>query len=73
MVLLISSDNEEFIVDREVAERSALIKNMLEGEYSVIEFLAPIPYCPISDHFFHPQLSVKRMNLYRCIMFLRLC
>jgi hypothetical protein len=32
MVLLVTSDNEQFVVDKEVAERSVLIKNMLEGE-----------------------------------------
>lgn len=31
-VHLLSSDNEEFKVDKEVAERSVLIKNMLEGK-----------------------------------------
>ncbi|CAO3599326.1 unnamed protein product [Absidia cylindrospora] len=30
-VRLLSSDNEEFVVQKEVAERSILIKNMLEG------------------------------------------
>lgn len=30
-VKLISSDNEDFTVDKEVAEKSVLIKNMLEG------------------------------------------
>ena len=33
MVLLVTSDNEQFVVDKEVAERSVLIKNMLEGSY----------------------------------------
>ena len=33
MVLLVTSDNEQFVVDKEVAERSVLIKNMLEGMY----------------------------------------
>lgn len=32
MVLLVTSDNEQFVVDKEVAERSVLIKNMLEGD-----------------------------------------
>lgn len=32
MVLLATSDGEQFSVDKEVAERSVLIKNMLEGE-----------------------------------------
>lgn len=31
MVLLVTSDNEQFVVEKEVAERSVLIKNMLEG------------------------------------------
>lgn len=31
-VKLVSSDNESFTVDKEVAERSVLIKNMLEGK-----------------------------------------
>lgn len=31
-VLLLSSDNEEFKVDKDVAERSVLIKNMIEGK-----------------------------------------
>lgn len=31
-VKLISSDNEDFTVDKAVAERSVLIKNMLEGK-----------------------------------------
>ena len=34
MVILVSSDNEQFVVDKDVAERSVLIKNMLEGEYT---------------------------------------
>ena len=32
MVLLVSSDSEQFVVDKDVAERSALIKKMLEGK-----------------------------------------
>ena len=31
MVLLVTSDNEQIVVDKEGAERSVLIKNMLEG------------------------------------------
>jgi hypothetical protein len=31
MVLLVTSDNEQFHADKEVVERSVLIKNMLEG------------------------------------------
>lgn len=34
MVLLVTSDNEQFVVEKEVAERSVLIKNMLEGQSS---------------------------------------
>jgi len=30
-VKLVSSDSEQFTVDKDVAERSVLIKNMLEG------------------------------------------
>jgi S-phase kinase-associated protein 1 len=33
MVLLVTSDNEQFHADKEVVERSVLIKNMLEGIY----------------------------------------
>ena len=40
MVLLVTSDNEQFVVDKEVAERSVLIKNMLED---VGETDRPIP------------------------------
>jgi len=40
MVLLVTSDNEQFVVDKEVAERSVLIKNMLED---VGESDQPIP------------------------------
>jgi len=31
MVLLVTSDNEQFTTDRDIVERSVLIKNMLEG------------------------------------------
>lgn len=34
MVLLVTSDNEQFITEREIVERSVLIKNMLEGSLS---------------------------------------
>ena len=33
MVILETSDNEKFTVDKDVAERSILIKQMLDGEY----------------------------------------
>jgi len=32
MVLLVTSDNEQFNADKDVVERSVLIKNMLEGQ-----------------------------------------
>lgn len=35
-VKLTTSDNEEFNVDRDVAERSVLIKNMLEGTFLLV-------------------------------------
>ena len=31
MVLLVTSDNEQFNTEKEIVERSVLIKNMLEG------------------------------------------
>lgn len=36
MVLLTTSDNEQFTVDKDVAERSVLIKQMLEGERYIL-------------------------------------
>jgi hypothetical protein len=33
MVLLVTSDNEQFTTDKDIVERSVLIKNMLEGGY----------------------------------------
>jgi hypothetical protein len=42
MVLLVTSDNEQFVVDKEVAERSVLIKNMLEG--MPFAFTVPFSY-----------------------------
>lgn len=47
MVVLVTSDNKQFIVDKEVAERSALIRSMLKGKNAV-------PRCPrhtLSDYF----------------------
>lgn len=35
MVSLTTSDNEQFTVDRDVAERSILIRQMLEGTCSM--------------------------------------
>ena len=46
MVLLVTSDNEQFVVDKEVAERSVLIKNMLEGKSTVPRW----PLHLISNH-----------------------
>ncbi len=34
-VKLVTSDNEEFEVEREVATKSVLIKNMIEGTFSL--------------------------------------
>jgi len=45
MVLLVTSDNENFNVDKDVAERSVLIKNMLED---VGESDQPIPLPNVS-------------------------
>jgi len=49
MVLLVTSDNEQFVVDKEVAERSVLIKNMLEGECTPPRY----PRHLISHHFIY--------------------
>ncbi|KAH9005109.1 S-phase kinase-associated protein 1A-like protein [Lactarius hatsudake] len=46
MVLLVTSDNEQFVVDKDVAERSVLIKNMLED---VGESDQPIPLPNVSS------------------------
>lgn len=37
MVVLETSDSERFTVDKDVAERSVLIKQMLDGEYASFE------------------------------------
>lgn len=42
MVLLVTSDNEQFVVDKEVAERSVLIKNMLEGAWCALRSVLPM-------------------------------
>jgi S-phase kinase-associated protein 1 len=47
MVLLVTSDNEQFHAEKDVVERSVLIKNMLEGLGSLSLALwptAPHPY-----------------------------
>jgi Skp1 family, tetramerisation domain len=44
MVLLVTSDNEQFVVEKDVAERSVLIKNMLEGNsYFPVYLTRPPP------------------------------
>lgn len=43
MVLLVTSDNEQFVVDKDVAERSVLIKNMLEGKSQPLPGHSPNP------------------------------
>lgn len=43
MVLLVTSDNEQFHADKEVVERSVLIKNMLEGVLHAT-FVLPLSY-----------------------------
>ena len=42
MVSLTTSDNEQFTVDRDVAERSVLIKQMLEGKLCRYLTLLPV-------------------------------
>ena len=36
MVLLITADNEQFIVDKDIAEHSAMIKATLEGKLYLV-------------------------------------
>ena len=43
MVLLVTSDNEQFVVEKDVSERSVLIKNMLEGIYFPLYLSRPTP------------------------------
>lgn len=43
MVSLVTSDSEQFTADREVVERSVLIKNMLEG------LLSMVVHCSVVD------------------------
>ena len=45
MVSLTTSDNEQFTVDRDVAERSVLIKQMLEGT-----ILTDLASCTLLHH-----------------------
>ena len=46
MVHIVTSDNEQFNVDKDVAERSVLIKNMLEGG-SIAVILDPSSTTPL--------------------------
>jgi hypothetical protein len=48
MVLLVTSDSEQFVVEKDVAERSVLIKNMLEGDYLTLHLS---PKSPQSNDF----------------------
>jgi hypothetical protein len=43
MVLLVTSDNEQFVVEKDVAERSVLIKNMLEGDSFTLHLTPETP------------------------------
>jgi hypothetical protein len=57
MVRLVTSDDVEFVVEKEVVERSVLIKNMLEGTLLFI----------IATHrsnFDLAQMSESPINLY---------
>lgn len=60
MVLLVTSDNEKFQVDKQVAERSILIKNMLEG---MSRFL--LQHVTRLNSAFLLQMSVNLTRLYR--------
>lgn len=58
MVLLVTSDEERFNADKDVVERSVLIKNMLEGECQ------PQPWWVSSPTtVFTPQMLVNQINL----------
>ena len=60
MVLLVTSDNEQFHAEKEVVERSVLIKNMLEGEPPLLIITAP----PHAN-----QMSVKQTSQSLCQMY----
>jgi S-phase kinase-associated protein 1 len=49
MVLLVTSDNEQFVVEKDVAERSVLIKNMLEGDSFPFILLLRDPNARLTD------------------------
>ena len=77
MVLLVSSDNQQFVVDKDVAERSALIKSKLEGKntaphspatlYVTTSFtsrdLGERPTASLASSFF---ICVKKGSLHQC-------
>ena len=48
MVLLVTSDNEQFHADKEVVERSVLIKNMLEGKVSFMPLCSALQLFPMA-------------------------
>lgn len=56
-VLLETSDKETFSVDREVTERSVMLKNMLEGQSS------PFSSWPAGTHLFAPRSSSSLLCL----------
>jgi hypothetical protein len=69
MVLIVTSDNEHFHADKDVVERSVLIKNMLEGLHRFRlslfhqQLLTPIKM----------QMSVNQTNPFHCQTYLRAC
>lgn len=60
MVLLVTSDNEQFVVDKDVAERSVLIKNMLEGKFHQVG----IPSRFTDNASFTPQMLARAIKRY---------
>jgi len=50
MVLLLSSDNKQFVVDKDVAARSALLESMVEGKNTV-------PHSPATIYLITPFTS----------------
>ena len=70
MVLLVTSDNEQFNTEKEIVERSVLIKNMLEDlgdahlnqpipipNVSLPQAIQPKRYRALSSSTLHPSLS----------------
>jgi len=62
MVILATSDNEQFTVEKEVAERSVLIKNMLEGGWLIINLSSAVTEVFFSFSFLLPQMLVRAIN-----------